>query len=170
MSGADTNPTFPLEKMALSALGWVAQLSSGDRAELRGSGFGGSFWRVFHGSGLAESAYGEDASRDLVQMLAILIGTSEQAQLHNPKVGFGVAVCQAGITPQTVERILSADAPMRRAMLIRQCRRLARSGGSFDVRDLARLVLTPSSETTARKVARDYYGEKSRQDAKTAKE
>lgn len=150
-----TEDTFA--KAALSACGHVSRLAAGERAELRSDALGSAFWRVSHASGLVEVARSDDAKRDFVRILALLIGTTGNADLHNTKATLGGAMFAAGITAQSFERTLSSEFSVRRDMMTRHARRMARSAPSLNVIDLAHVVMSEHPEMTARKIARDYY-------------
>ena len=156
---------------ALSFYGQIAALPPGQRADIRADGFNAAFWRVLNASGMADVNRSEVAKRDLARIIAILIGTTDRPDLHEPKRGLGAAMFDARITPMTVERMLSSEPSVRREMMTRQARRMARTGPRFNVVDLARLVLSDDPERTALKISRDYYrAEYSTKSSKEGKE
>lgn len=146
-----------LFRAALSLCGQIAALPSGQRADIRADGFNATFWRVLNASGMADVNRSEDAKRDLARIIAILVGTTDRPDLHEPKRGLGAAMFDAKITPMTLERMLSAEPSVRREMMTRQARRMSRNSPRFNVVDLAHLVLSDDPERTALKISRDYY-------------
>jgi CRISPR system Cascade subunit CasB len=75
-------------------------------------------------------------------------------------VGFGAALAESGFAEPRLERLLAADGPTLRVLVLRAVRFLASRGSPFDWTQLARLLLTrdPSKrEQVNRQIAKDFY-------------
>lgn len=145
----------------------LARLPPGPLAELRRAHPGkgaAAFWRVYHQQRL-DAQPGHDADWEwVVTALARLTPTGndpDRRSAHAAGTSLGRALFRAGVREPRVAKVLNAGLRQRRGALMRLVRMLARTGATFDTRELARLMLfadpDPARENPLRHLAREYY-------------
>ncbi|MGV6874107.1 type I-E CRISPR-associated protein Cse2/CasB [Pseudochelatococcus sp. B33] len=146
----------------------LAKLPPGPLAELRRASPGdgvASFWRIYHGQGLAAQA-GKDLDWEwVITALALLTSTGanpEKRSAHDADTSLGRALFEAGVSELRVAKVLNSPLPQRREALMRLVRVLANKDARFDTRELAKLLLFPNADRAApgnplRRLAKDYY-------------
>lgn len=147
----------------------IAHLDPGPAAALRRGPLEGAgvaaFWKLLADYGLGR---GSEANIEnwaaVVQAIAILTPKGrdhEKVSAHEPKIAMGAAICRAGVSELRLARMLGAPASVRRQLVVRTCRRLARTDyHRFDVITLALFLLAKDSakaDKIARKIAEHYY-------------
>ena len=130
------------------------------RGPLSGSG-SAAFWKLLADSNI--SSKDVEAWAAVVQSIAILTpvgcstGGEKQGTAHDPRRPMGAAFYDAGVSELRLARLLAAKGGMRRELLVRLSRRVARTDHrQFDLRTLAWFILR-DDERTDRTIARDYY-------------
>jgi hypothetical protein len=143
----------------------IARLEPGPLAELRrfdpdDGAPPAAFWKLVHVCAL------ENAWRDLrawervAHALAVLTPTGRdpaKRSCHDATAPFGLALARAKVSEARVMRLLAAEAPQRREILTRLCRRLARADARLDAPQLARLLIHDDAPDELRRLANDYY-------------
>ena len=143
----------------------IALLDPGSAAALRRGPLAGSgsaaFWKLMADHDIEAARIAVWAT--VAQSIAILTPVGEGAgdpprSAHDSGRSMGAALHHAGVSELRLARLLAAGGHMRRNLVLRVCRRLARSRDHrrFDLRTLARAVVY-CDEATDRQIARDYY-------------
>lgn len=162
-------------------LSWaLPRLSTGDRADLRrgpledGEAGAPALWKL-----AAHETYGFPVTPDwaaIVQAMAILTprsleGDDNPKGPHDPSNRFGTALCDGGNTtwgqesgdPRAVlselrlAKMLAAKGRLRRELVVRAAKIIAKSGASVNCADFAWFILAEHHDGPARRIARDYY-------------
>ncbi len=140
----------------------IAHLDPGSAAALRRSPLSGAgsaaFWRLL-------SRYGPDGNEKrwaaLVQAIAILTPKGrnpEKDSAHGRELPMGTALFKAGVSELRLARLLGAPPNLRSELLVRTCRRLARTEFKrFNLVRLGQFVLSGDNTHAARRIAREYY-------------
>ncbi len=143
----------------------IALMESGPAAALRRGPLAGAgaapFWKLMAEYNIQE--WDIEAWADVVQAIAILtpITKSEEkakTTAHDSSRSMGSILHGAGISELRLARLLGAKGPLRRELMVRTCRRLARKSEyrRFDLRTLAWFILR-EPEKTDQEIAKDYY-------------
>ena len=96
----------------------------------------------------------------LVSVMAVALGTSPETGGLLGDVPFGMALGQAGVAEMRVLRLLEADTDQLPALVRHVVHQLVSKAQSFNVNDLADLVLdngTERAERARRNIARNFY-------------
>lgn len=140
----------------------LAHLDPGSAAALRRGPLSGAgaaaFWKLL-------ARYGPDGDErkwaTLVQAIAILTPRgrkSKQESAYEREVSMGKALFKANVSELRLARLLAAPPDQRSELVIRACRRLARTEFKrFDVVRLGQFVLSRDNTLAAHRIARDYY-------------
>ena len=145
----------------------IAMFDAGSAAALRRGPLAGSgaaaFWKLMADYEIGFGRPEEWAAA--VQSIAILTSVGQDAggirqSAYDPSRPMGGALCGAGVSEVRLARLLAAKGDMRRDLVVRVCRRLARDveHRRFDLRTLVRFIVF-GDEGTDRHIARDYYRE-----------
>ena len=172
----------PPEEVSLEAkIGHLSaclpHLSTGDRARLRrapleaGDAGAPAFWKL-----AAHEKYGFAATPEwaaIVQAMAILTpsGDDNPEGPHNPSNRFGKALCDGGnaswgqggsdarpvLSELRLAKMLAAKGELRRELVVRAAKIIAKSGTPVNCADMARFIRDERSHEPARRIARHYY-------------
>ncbi len=142
----------------------IATLDPGSAAALRrgaqhGAG-AAAFWKLFAKYEMSPTE--EDGWSALIQAIAILTPKGKRNEeaptlsVYDPTTPMGAALHEAGVSELRLARLLTARPNMRRALVVRLCRRLAAADlRRFDLKTLAYFIR--SGGVAGRRIARDYY-------------
>ena len=155
------NPNEVIPRMA----GRIAMTDPGSAAALRRGPLLGAgaavFWRLLADHDIEDK--NAEAWACVVQAIAVLTpiaGTVKgtETSAHDPTRPMGAALHGVGLSDLRLARLLAARGEMRRELLIRTCRRIARHAEQrrFDLKTLARFAVYGNAATD-QMIARDYY-------------
>ena len=143
----------------------IALLDPGPAAALRRGPLNGAgaaaFWKLLERYSPDGAERAEPRWAALIQAIAILtpkgrIAGKESA--HQGAPSMGEALHGAGVSELRLARLLAAPPDQRSELVIRTCRRLARTDFKrFNLIALGQFVLSNDSTRAARRIARDYY-------------
>ena len=109
----------------------------------------------------------EQWQRFLDEWVSLVAGISLMSpNAHNPEVGLGIALADAGYSEARLERLLASTDEVRRVLFLRAVRFLSAKAKPFNWVEGAQLLLTKDKdklEALQLSIARDFY-------SKTAKE
>ncbi len=144
----------------------IARLDPGSAAALRHDPLSGAgaaaFWRLL-------TRYSADGDEQrwaaMIQAVAILTPKGrrkDNASAHQQELSMGKALFQAGVSELRLARLLAAPSDQRSDLVVRICRRLARTDFKrFNLLGLGQFVLagdnTPAARRACRRIAREYY-------------
>lgn len=150
----------------------LLKMQPGPLAALRrmrpGEAIEAEFWRLYWGRDLDEFRYQPEDWTYAVHALALVTQTGRpeaRAFTHDADRSLGQALHDSGATHLRMGRVFIAPFATRRELLIRATRRLARAGGAFDLRHLARLLLR-NNQYDLRRLASDFYQAEARAERK----
>lgn len=163
----------------------LPRLSTGDRARLRrgpldaGEAGAPAFWKL-----AAHEKYGFAATPEwaaIVQAMAILTprpadGDDNPKGPHDLSNRLGKGLCDGGnaswgqvssdprpvLSELRLAKMLAAKGNLRRELVVRAAKIMAKSGAPVNCADLARFILDENSDEPARQIARNYYARLSR--------
>ena len=140
----------------------IAHLDPGSAAALRRGPLTGvgtaTFWKL-----LARYSPDGDQRRwaALTQAIAILTPKGRNPgndSAHQRAPSMGEALYRASVSELRLARLLAAPPDQRPELVVRTCRRLARTDFKrFDLVTLGQFLLSSDSTHAARRIARDYY-------------
>lgn len=145
------------------AVAKLKHLPPGDRAALRKLNphdlHQPAFWKlstgVLHDALPADGRLRDERERQWAVILAV-----GAAALHSPNVRFGSAMARAGVAEVRLTRLLRARGEQLPDAVRTLTHQLVSAGVSFDLADLAWLVLSEGQadeERARQQIARDYY-------------
>ncbi len=163
-SDADLRPTTtPSLANVIPALARaVATLDPGSAAALRRGPLSGAgaaaFWNLL-------ARYSPDGDEHkwaaLIQAIAILTPKGRKPgkdSAHHGELSMGKALHEAHVSEQRLARLLAAPPHQRSELLVRTCRRLARTDFKrFNLITVGQFLLSSDNSPAARRIARDYY-------------
>ena len=143
----------------------IARLDPGPAAALRGGPLNGAgaaaFWKLLADYSPIGTVSRESEWAAVIQAIAILTPKGRdpgKQPAHDYALPMGRALFEAGVSELRLARLLAARPVSRRELAVRVCRRLAATGPNrFNLVTLADFVLFAEADTTARRIARDYY-------------
>ncbi len=140
----------------------IAHLDVGSAAALRRGPLSGAgaaaFWKLL-------ARYSPDGAARrwaaLIQAIAILTPKGRRPgtePAHDGARSMGEALHGAGVSELRLARLLAAPSEQRPQLVVRTCRRLARTDFKrFDLVTLGQFVLSDDDTHATRRIARDYY-------------
>lgn len=163
-SDTDPRPTaaLSLKRVIPDLARRIATLDPGPAAALRrgplNSAGAPAFWKLLARYSLHG---GERRWAALIQAIAILTPKGRKPGKHSAHQGapsMGEALHGAGVSELRLARLLAAPPAQRPELVVRTCRRLARTDFKrFNLVALGQFVLSSDSTHAARRIARDYY-------------
>ncbi|MBJ7533588.1 type I-E CRISPR-associated protein Cse2/CasB [Rhodomicrobium vannielii ATCC 17100] len=176
----DVAKRVTLDQVIGHVSGALPHLSTGDRARLRrgplkdGDVGAPAFWKL-----AAHEKYGfkgDDKWAAILQAMAILTprpadGDDNPKGPHDPSHKFGMALCDGGdkswgqgsadprpvLSELRLAKMLAAKGELRRELVIRAAKIIAKSGPSVNCADIARFILNENIDEYARQIAKHYY-------------
>ncbi len=143
----------------------IARLDPGPAAALRHGPLNGAgaaaFWKLLAEYSPVGAVCRESAWAAVIQAIAVLTPKGRdpgKQPAHDYALQMGRALFKAKVSELRLARLLAARPVLRRELAVRVCRRLAATGPNrFNLVTLADFVLSANADSTARRIARDYY-------------